>query len=161
MKTLCCFLLTVSALCLGVLIPTRNCAAQTSVGVITGRIVDAQGSSVPGASVLLTQDETGAKLTSKTETSGDFVFLSVPPGTYRIDVEAKGFKQLEQKGLTLTALERISVGSLALEVGSLTESVTVTSDAALLNTASSEGSALLNKKQMEGLPDQGRSSPTC
>ena len=133
-----------------------DCNAQTSSGLITGRVIDAQGSSVPGADVVLTEQLTALKLTTRTDSAGDFVFPSVLPGTYSVAIEAKGFKRLEKKGLTLTAFERLSAGTLGLEVGGTNESVTVTADITPVNTASGEGSAVLAKEQMQSLPDQGR-----
>ena len=137
-----------------------NCNAQTSSGVISGRVVDPQGSSVPGAEVVLMEELTTVKLTTQTDSAGDFLFPSVLPGTYSITVQAQGFKRLEKKGLTLAVFERLSAGTLGLEVGGTSESVTVTADATPINTASSEGSAVVGQEQMHSLPDQGRAYTT-
>ncbi|MCX6628589.1 MAG: carboxypeptidase regulatory-like domain-containing protein, partial [Candidatus Solibacter sp.] len=130
--------------------------AQTSSGVISGRIVDSQGSSVPDAPVVLTQDLTGVKLTSKTDASGDFVFPSVLPGRYSVGIQVAGFKRLEKQDLVLAASERLSAGTIALEVGGVSESVTVTSEATPIQTSSLERSAVLNDKQMGLLSTPGR-----
>lgn len=84
-----------------------------------------QGTTVPGAEVVLTQELTGVKLATRTEASGDFVFPSVLPGRYSVAVGAQGFKRLEKTGIVLTSSERLSVRALSLEVGSLSESITV------------------------------------
>jgi len=130
--------------------------AQTTSGIITGRVVDPQGHAVPSAEIWLTQELTGARRSTATDAGGDFVFPSVLPGRYSITVHAQGFKRLEKKGYTLTAFERLSVGTLTLELGSLTESITVTAEAPPIQTASQERSAVLNDKQMSYLSTPGR-----
>ena len=136
-----------------------DAAAQTSTGVITGRVIDQQGTAVPGADVVLTQELTGVKLATKTETSGDFVFPSVQPGRYAVSVQAQGFKRLEKTEIVLTSSERLSVGSLSSQVGSLTESITVIAEATPVQTESQERSAVLNDKQMAYMSAAGPRLP--
>ena len=130
--------------------------AQTSSGVISGRIVDAQTSSVPGAAVVLTQELTGVKAATRTDASGDFVFPSVLPGKYSITVQAPGCKRLETTGLDLTANGRLSAGTMTLEVGAVAESIKVTADTTPVQTSSVERSAVLNDKQLGLLSTPGR-----
>ena len=61
--------------------------------------------------MVLTQKLTTVKLTTRTDTAGDFVFPSVLPGKYSVSVQAPGFKRLEKTGLTLSAAERLSAGT--------------------------------------------------
>lgn len=138
------------------LIAAFSLPAQTSTGVISGHVVDPQGNAIPGADITLTQQLTGVKINTRTDASGDFVFPSVLPGQYSITVSAQGFKRLDKRDYALSASERLNVGALAVEVGSLTQEVTVTADAAVVQTASQERSALLNEKQMSYLSTQGR-----
>jgi Carboxypeptidase regulatory-like domain len=105
----------VLALCLG-----PYALAQTESGTISGRVVDASGSAVPNAEVRLTNQATGINQRASTESSGNFVFTNVLPGAYTVSVTAPGFKLFQEKGLTLTASERLATGALTLEVGSLT-----------------------------------------
>ncbi len=138
-------------------VPLANIAfAQTSSGVVSGRVVDPQGSSVPDATVVLTQDLTGVKITGKTDASGDFVFPSVLPGRYSVAIQITGFKRLEKKDLVLTVSERLSAGTIVLEVGGVSESVTVTSEATPVQSSSLERSAVLDDKQMSLLSTPGR-----
>lgn len=130
--------------------------AQTSTGIISGRVVDQQDSSVAGAEVTLTQELTRVKLATSTDAAGNFVFPSVLPGKYSVTVQAQGFKRLEQTNLTLTASERLFVGSLTLQVGTLTESITVTAEVTPVQVSSQERSAVLNDKQMTLLSAPGR-----
>src|SRR5262245_26711771 len=87
-------------------------AAQTSSGTIVGRIVDAQGDTVPGATVTLTKPATRETRTVTTDRTGEFVFASVQPGVYDVAVDLQGFKRAEKKGLALSASDRISAGDL-------------------------------------------------
>ena len=144
--TLLCFL-TGSCLCLH---------AQTSSGVITGAAMDSSGLAVAGAEVTLTGELTGVVWKGVTDTTGGFVFSSIPPGQYAIAVSSSGFKTYRKTGLLLSASERLSIGSAKLEIGAVTDSVTVTAEAAPVQTASQERSALLNDKQMAQLMVRGR-----
>jgi hypothetical protein len=130
--------------------------AQTSTGIITGRVVDPQGASVASAEVTLTQQLTSVKISTRTDASGDFVFPSVLPGQYMVSVEQSGFKRLEKRGVTLSASERLSAGTLTLEIGVATQSVTVEAEATPVQVSSQERSAVLNDKQMALISTQGR-----
>ncbi len=88
--------------------------------------------------------------------SGDFTFASVLPGRHAVTVEAPGFKRLEKKNLNVTAGDRLVAGTLALEVGAVTENVTVTAVGAAVETQSSERTAVLTSAQMQRLMSRGR-----
>jgi len=131
-------------------------AAQTVTGVISGQVVDATGLAVPNATVALVHEETGGHRELSTPSTGDFVFAAIQPGRYTITVQASGMKRLEKKNLNLTASERLSVGQLALEVGAVSESVTVTSQGTPVQTTSQERSAVLTKTQIDTLMTRSR-----
>src|ERR1700738_223192 len=103
-------------------------AAQTNTGLITGQVLDAQQAAIAGAEVVLTEETTGVHTVAKTEANGIFIYPSVQPGKYRIAGQASGFKRLEKRDVTLSSTERLSVGNLILELGSVNESVTVTGE---------------------------------
>ncbi|MGI8742362.1 MAG: carboxypeptidase-like regulatory domain-containing protein [Bryobacteraceae bacterium] len=86
-----------------------------------------------------------------TNDAGDFVFTSVQPGTFALEVTAPGFKHYRKTGLSLSASERLSAGDLKLELGTVTDSVQVTADTAPVQVASSERSALLDSKQITAM----------
>ncbi|MBM3536160.1 MAG: carboxypeptidase regulatory-like domain-containing protein [Alphaproteobacteria bacterium] len=114
---------------LGVLVAGAAFAcAQTVTGVINGTVVDSSGNSIPGAEVKLTNEATAVSRTAVTEATGDFVFPAVSPGRYSVEIQANGFKRFEKRNLTITASERLAVGQVALEIGTLAESVTVTAE---------------------------------
>jgi hypothetical protein len=130
--------------------------AQSSSGTITGRVLDTTGQAIPQATVTLVRADTNEVRSLVTTSSGEIVFASVLPGPYTLRVEAQGFKTLEKTNLTLSASERIGLGKLTLEIGAVTESVTVEATKALVQTTSSERGALIDANQVTQLPTRGR-----
>src|SRR3989442_198712 len=118
-------------------------AAQTVTGVISGSVVDTSGAILAGAGVTLVNENTGDKRDQKTEADGSFVIAGVFPGRYTIRVEVTGFKRLERQNINISADERAAIGQLVLYVGSITESVKVTAQGALVQTTSDERSSVL------------------
>ncbi|HZY61129.1 MAG TPA: carboxypeptidase regulatory-like domain-containing protein [Edaphobacter sp.] len=129
---------------------------QTSSGTISGRVVDRTGAVVAGAEVDLVNQLTGAKVTTKVLSHGDFTFPDVQPGDFTVDIKAPGYKEFEKKNLRLSASERLSAGTITLDVGTVTESVTVSADITPIQTNSAERSGLLDTKQMDNLLTSGR-----
>jgi hypothetical protein len=131
-------------------------AAQNISGSIAGDVADPSGLPLAGASVTLAQVTSGARFPATTNTQGSFEFLSLAPGTYDITVESSGFKKLSKTGLVLSANQRLSTGTLALEVGSVSESITVSGRVEAVQTVSSERGATINRRQIDALQTQGR-----
>lgn len=117
------------------LVPVASFAQTASTSTVVGTVKDSAGAVVPGAKVRVVQVET--QFISDTVASGDghYRIAYLPPGNYRLTVEAPGFKAHVQEGLYFRAAETPRV-DVTLEVGSLTESVTVTGAAPLLQTES-------------------------
>src|SRR5579884_1422414 len=130
--------------------------AQTVNGVITGRVIDPGGLAIPGATVVVTREGTGESRQATTVETGDFVFTGMLPGRYSIAVQAPGMKRLEEKSVELTASERLSVGKLQLQLGTLSDTVTVTAEATPVQTGSAERSAVLTGTQIESLNTRAR-----
>jgi len=143
-------------ICLSLLLVGMSGEAQTISGIISGRVVDASGAVVPGAVVELVQQNTDVAVTTKVLSDGNFVFPAVQPGTYEIEVKAPGFKDLIKNGLVLTANERLSAGTIALQVGAVTQSVTVTAAVTPVNTTSAENSGDLDVHQLSSELAEGR-----
>jgi hypothetical protein len=125
--------------------------AQTGTGFIVGSVADPSNLPVSGASVTLVQARTGASREAQSDERGDFVFASLEPGEYNLTVSASGFKKVERRNINLPAGERLPVGVITLEVGSLTETVTVTAQGATVQTASAERSGQLTSSQVGNL----------
>ena len=135
---------------------TPVCLAQTSSGEISGRVVDASGAVIPGASVTLTNQATGEQRATSTGTDGLFSFPSIQPAAYSVLVKSQGFKELSKRDLNLSASQRLSAGNLKLEIGSATETVNVEAAPTPVQTESGERSALLDSHELASLSTPGR-----
>lgn len=130
--------------------------AQGLTGQVTGTVVDPSGAAVAGAKVLLETSETGQSRNSETDALGSFVFAQLLPGTYRIVIEATGFRAYEQKDIVLSATERVTLRQIMLDIGANTEKVSVTAEAARIQTQSAERSGLISTSQIRELSLKGR-----
>src|SRR6185437_2330224 len=110
----------------------------------------------PNAEVDLINQETGVAVTTHVHSSGDFTFPDVQPGTFTVIVKSQGYKEFQKKNLTLTSSARLSAGTITLDVGAVTESVTVQADVTPIQNASAERSATLDVKQLDNLLTSGR-----
>ena len=129
---------------------------QSISGSITGTVTDPSDLAIVGANVTLTQVGTGATRQAQSNERGDFVFGTLPAGEYNLAVESPGFKILTQEGINLTAAERLAVGRLVLEVGAVTESVTVEATGAVVQTVSAERSGTITSTQVDQIAIKGR-----
>ena len=129
---------------------------QGLTGQIDGTVRDSSGNVIPGAQVELINEATGERRTATTGPLGNFVYNLLLPGTYTVTASFSGFKKLEKKGVILSATERLAVGDLQLEVGAVTESVTVEAQVARIQTQSAERSGLISFEQVQNLSLKGR-----
>ena len=131
--------------------------AQVPTGSIVGTVLDAQKAAVPGATVTITSEETGAKYTTTTAANGGYSVTSLTFGLYRVDVTKEGFKVASVTGLKLDASSQLSVPPIVLEIGAQSETVTVEAGAAeqVQTTDASVGSQI-STEQLENLPVANR-----
>ena len=149
--------LSASALTLALLAWSAGAAVAQSVsGSISGTVVDQSGQMMPGATVTLIDEQTGARRTLPTSDTGAFVFSAVQPGRYAVRIEMSGFTAVERKNITLPANERLSLGAITLTVGGVTETVTTTAQGSLVETTSSDRSALITSTQIDMVAVRGR-----
>src|SRR6187401_3287770 len=113
--------------------------AQSEVGgaTLTGTVLDVQGSSVSGAKVLVTNTQTGLVREMVSTESGLYNFQRLPVGTYTLTVEFEGFKTFRRENLQLGVGAVVSIDP-QLEVGSVAETVTVSSDTPVVETTRSQ-----------------------
>ena len=130
--------------------------AQSSSGTIAGRVVDGSGAAVPGAEVRVVNEADKLHRALQTNNSGTFTFPDLDPGTYTVAIRLEGFKQYEKTGLHLSSSDNVSLGTVRLEVGAVTETVEVKATGAVVETASSDRSALIDSKQINELMARGR-----
>jgi len=100
-------------------------ASAQSAGSITGTVKDASRAVLPGATVALASPAIGVTRTANSDAEGVFVALQLPPGTYTVRVEMSGFKTFEKGNIILPMASKVNVGDILLEVGSLSEVVSV------------------------------------
>ena len=98
---------------------------QTPLGTVTGLAVDASGGAVSGASVTLTNNDTGVRRMTTTNTTGAYAFPNLQPGTYRMGADAKGFRALETRAFPVEAYRTVRQ-DLKFEVASASTEVIVT-----------------------------------
>jgi hypothetical protein len=130
--------------------------AQTTSASVQGTVVDAQKGVMPGVTVTLKSNTQGDELTVVTDAEGRFVFTIVRPDTYTMTATLEGFKTLEQKNLTVNANDRLSAGVLTLEVGNLSESISVTARVTELQATSGERSFAISNEALSNIANNGR-----
>jgi Carboxypeptidase regulatory-like domain/TonB-dependent Receptor Plug Domain len=131
-------------------------AQMTTTGTIIGTVMDPTGRAVPGASVIIVNVATKDARSLTSGEGGEFNFTAVMPGSYSLKAERSGFKTLEHTGIVVSANERVSLGDLQLQLGSVGETVTVAADAVHVETNSAELSADITTQQLGSLTTRGR-----
>jgi hypothetical protein len=129
--------------------------AQSTAGRILGSVTDKSGASVAGASVVVTDTQRGTSRTLTTDATGNYAAPDLIPGTYKIRVEAKGFKAVERPSVTIEVASDVRA-EFTLQPGNVSEVVTVTEEVPLLNTTSATLGGTLSNKEINDLPLNGR-----
>ena len=111
--------------------------AQTDRGSITGTITDPVGAVIANANVVAVESATQAQYTTATTGSGNYTLAEMPAGVYSVSVEVPGFKKFTQQGIRVNVAQ-VDTIDVKLEVGTAAESITITADAPLLRTESSD-----------------------
>ena len=126
--------------------------AQGLSGQIGGSVVDGSKGAIPGAAVTVRNTATAVTRETVTDTQGLFVFTNLFAGTYDLQITLTGFRTYEQKGIVVTATERVAVPPIVLEVGGLAEVVTVEASALRAQTQSGERSGTIRAEEIEDNP---------
>ena len=137
--------------CLIGLVLVVEANGQATNGNIQGTVVDPQGAVVAGATVTGRNMDTGLSVPATTSSAGVFALSNLPPGRYAVTVEASGMKKFTQEGITVATNSTVGL-DIKLEVGSTTQSVTVTADAAQLQTETSEIGTTVQNTLVDNLP---------
>lgn len=125
--------------------------AQEARGAITGRVLDPQGSTIPGAKVSVTNVATNETRRQESNATGYYEFNYLEPATYVINVEAAGFKKVRRADVGVSVGSRLDI-DVTLEVGTVTETVEVKADIPLLETTNASGGRVLDQKELVNLP---------
>ena len=129
-----------------------NAGAQVTTGNVTGSVRDSQGGVVPGALVTLTSATRGTSADTHTNANGDFLFPNVTADTYLVKVSLDGFKTIERGNVAVSPGDRVAVGTLTLEVGGTSETITVAGDPPVIQASSGERSFTVSTEAVENLP---------
>lgn len=129
--------------------------AQNSYGRFTGRISDEQGAVIVGAKVTVQQTETNISANTVTNNDGVFDFLNQLPGSYVLTVEFSGFKKYTRSGLILRVGD-IAELNVKLELGAVTDSVSITSESPILETSTASLGQVVDNRMISEMPLAGR-----
>ena len=129
--------------------------AQVDTGSITGQVTDQSGAVVSGAKVTLTNEGTGATLSVNTGSDGSYKFSPVRIGSYKLDATAQGFKTVSQTNIVVNVSANVLV-NLKLPTGSVSETVEVTSAAPILQTQDASVGQVMDTRNVNNMPLNGR-----
>ena len=142
-------------LVLAVSLSPRPLAAQAVTGTILGTVRDSSGGALPGATVVLLNTGTGFTRTYTSDSSGEYTAPLVPTGTYTVSGEISGFRKTSLANVHVGVDTRVRA-DLKLELGQMSEAVTIQAETPLIQTSSSELGATITDTQIEALPLNGR-----
>jgi hypothetical protein len=143
--------LAIAVLAAYLMVSARPSFGQAYASSLSGIVTDAQGSAIPGASLTLTNTGNNQVRHAATASDGRYLFSQLLPGTYTLQVRARGFKMAVHSGVTLLAYRAASL-NVQMEVGTLQQTVQVTSHAPLLDTRSANQSSTLTERMIASLP---------
>src|ERR1035441_5943238 len=122
---------------------------------LTGRVIDPSGAPVAGATVTPKNEGTNVTYPAKTDSRGNYTALLLPPGSYSINVSAAGFKQTLRSGVTLAVAQTTTL-DFKLELGELTQEVTVTAEVGVLEQANADRGGVIDAEMVAEYPLNGR-----
>ena len=132
-----------------------NAFGQGGKASVSGVVTDASGASIAEATITATNVETGFSQTVKSNTSGTYSLLFLPVGEYKLNAQQPGFKTELRTGVTLTADQAATI-DFQLTVGQVSEQVSVSADAQILETENASLGQVINERAIEELPLNGR-----
>ena len=129
--------------------------AQLDTGTISGTVTDQSGGAIPGAAITIRNVETGIARNSVTNAAGRYEALALPVGEYEVSSTLAGFQTLVRSGINLT-VGRNAVVDLVLQVGEVTQTVTVTGEVSLVTTNTATVSNLVDEERIMDIPLNNR-----
>jgi hypothetical protein len=130
-------------------------SGQISTAQLSGKVTDTSNAVLPGATVTLTQTETGAVRSVVSDADGSYLVSNLPPGPYRLEVALQGFRTYVQTGIVLQVAATPTI-NVSLALGTLQETVTVEAAAPLVDVKSAGVSEVVESERIVELPLQGR-----
>ena len=142
-------------LLLTLLLTAAAAFGQSTAGEIAGTVTDPTGAAVPGVQITFLNENTGEVKIVETGATGDYLATQMQVGTYMASVQSEGFRTVERPGIALSALQSLRV-DFVLELGQLTETVTITSQAPQVDTRSTQIGMTVDDRRIKDLPLNGR-----
>src|SRR3989442_4437858 len=134
-------------------------SAQVTTGTISGVVQDTSGAVIPGVSITVKNVDTGTARTVTTDEGGRYTVPNLSVGNYEVEGQLTGFQTEVRSGITLT-VGREAVVNLALKVGQISDKVTITGEAPLVESTTATLSSLVDERTIRDLPLNGRSYDT-
>ncbi|MEP7338925.1 MAG: carboxypeptidase-like regulatory domain-containing protein, partial [Acidobacteriota bacterium] len=129
--------------------------SQDFKGGIIGEVTDSASAPIAGAKVTMTNLARNTATMTTTNSAGRFTVQSLPSGKYQLTIEHDGFKRFVREGIEINSADRIALNA-ALQIGDVTEIITVNDDAPLLQTETASRIALVENRALENIPTNGR-----
>jgi hypothetical protein len=142
---------TALAVAAGLCLVPSSAAAQAVTGTLLGNIIDSSGAAVPGVTVTATEVQTNVGRTAVTNESGFYLFSSLVNGKYSVTAELQGFKKVVRENVLVDVNTTIRV-DMALEVGAMSETVSVSAESPTLQTDRTDTGRLIESKMVEDIP---------
>jgi hypothetical protein len=146
------------AILMGCLLVTVSAYAQSGTSSVRGVVIDKSGAAIVGAKVTLFNAAQGLHREGATDGSGSYEFLALPPGSYVLTIESKGFRKFEEKSLQLLVNSPTTINA-TLEVGSAAEIIEVSAQAVTLNTTDASLGSAFSESQVKELPLEAGNVP--
>ncbi|MEP7341892.1 MAG: TonB-dependent receptor [Acidobacteriota bacterium] len=141
--------------CLLALLVSTQASAQSYQGALRGAMRDGSGNALTNATLMLVNTATNLVRTTTTNSAGEYFFEKVDPGSYKLDVSLTGFKKLERGGVVIETQQQITL-DLAMEVGNVAETVVITDEVPLIESANASVGQVITKQFLSDLPNSGR-----
>src|SRR5947208_7313937 len=148
-----------AALILGALLEVTTAGSvfgQGFQGGLRGSVKDA-GGVIPGVEVTLNNEQTNIKRSTVTNERGEYVFANIDPATYKVTAALQGYKTVDRGGIRIGTQQFLTL-DLTMEVGAITENVTVTGEAPLIDTSNASTGTVLDTQALQTLPAPGRNA---
>ena len=130
-------------------------ASAQTFGQITGRVLDASGGVLPGASITVTNPQTGVAATEEANTAGVYVFPNLLPGTYNVKVELQGFQSAVRNSVELQTQQTVRL-DFSLAIGTIEETVEIVGSSPMINTEDAAIGTVIDNRRIVDLPLNGR-----
>src|SRR6202166_1639857 len=136
-------------------VATYTSSAQTFYGSIVGTVTDSSGASVPGAAVTVVNNGTAEHRTAQSNADGNYEFVNLVPGRYRVDVEKTGFKHLTRDDIEVQVQATVRVDA-GMQIGDVGQTVEVSAQTPLLQTETSSLGTVVEQRKVQEMPLNGR-----